>query len=181
MTKRINYEKMKEVFNEYLDADIEFLETENKIYIYDFNFINYEKNSDFSKENIIDNHLAYIEKEDENSVIKNIERGFVYDDKFVTAKLIIKFLNKYKDKFIFEEKYSYKKCKKFLEEKGFKINECDNIAYTPFNTQFVNVTNDKLNYVVDALNGEREEDFRTREADVIYLFLKGHKNELLED
>lgn len=180
MTKRINYEKMQEVFKKYLGENVCFLEKGDYIYIYDEWFIQEKREGNFSDENIIKNCLAGIDKNDENYLIDNIEIGHSMKN-YAKGNLILNFLNKHKGDFIFEEKFSYAKCKSFLEEKGFKIDECDYIAYTPFGTQFVKRINDKLNYVVDALNGKREENFYTHEADVIYLFLKSYKDELLED
>lgn len=181
MAKRISYKKMKEVLNEYLDEDIEFLETENKIYIYDFKFINLQRNSDFSKENIIDNHLAHFNKENENNVIENIERGFIAGDKFATAKLIIKFLNKYKDKFIFEEKFSYKKCKNFLEDLGFGVDKNGYISYeVAGGNNSVKKIPDTIDNIIGFLNKE-EGKVNSNKGDIIYTLLKNNKEQLLED
>lgn len=120
MTKRINYKKMKEVLKKHLGDNICFLEKGDDIYIYDEHFIQEERGGDFSDENIFDNCLATIDKNDENSLIDNIERG--HSTKlYAEGNLVLNFLNKYKDEFIFEEKFSYKKCKNFLEKKDLKL------------------------------------------------------------
>lgn len=82
---------------------------------------------------------------------------------------------------IFEKhEYSYKKCKFYLQSKGFKVDEQGKIGIKIYGSNEIFYTSDTLYDVVNALNENRTQRFTHFPTDSIYTFLKGNED-LMEE
>lgn len=115
--------------------------------------------------------------------IMDIKNNTFKSSSEMIRRLIIDKLNQHFDE-CFEEikpKYSYKKCKKFLEDLGFKIDEEGYISYEVTDTSNgVNEIPDTIDDIIGFLNEEGRE-VSTNKGDIIYTMLKNNKEQLLEE
>lgn len=77
-------------------------------------------------------------------------------------------------------KYSYKKCKKFLEDLGYKFDKYDYILIDVHRCGNDEL-NDSLQVIVRALNNEFNQPLDDDRCDVIYTLLKNNKDKLIEE
>lgn len=75
-------------------------------------------------------------------------------------------------------KYSYEKCKKFLEDLNFEFK--DNMILT-YDTWGKNYNQTNLEEIIDYANGCYQDEWLSDWEDVIYTLLRNNKDKLIEE